>query len=130
MEIVFTFAAMAVISTVLAIYLKDSGFSTAALLVTVCGGVLVFLKIIPFAADLFFSVEELSQTAGLRTDYLGLVLKAVCIAYVGEFASQICRDAGESGMAKKLDLGIKVVIMVMAMPLLQTILTTILDVFH
>ena len=130
MEIVFSFAAMAMVIAILAIYLKDSGFPAAALLVTVCGGVLVLLKIIPFAADLFRTVEEISQTAGLRTDYLGLVLKTVCIAYVGEFASQICRDAGESGMAKKMDLGIKVVIMVMAMPLLQTILTTILEVFH
>ena len=130
MEIVFTFTALALITTVIAIYLKDSGFPVAALLVTICGGILLLLKLFPFIADLFFTVEEISKNTGLKTDYLSLILKVVCLAYVGEFASQICRDAGENGMAKKLDLGVKVVIMVMAMPLLRTILTTIIDVFQ
>lgn len=130
MEVIFSFVALSVITTILALYLKDTGLPAAAMVTALCGGILLLLKVLPYAADLFRSVKEISDASGLQTDYLGLVLKVVCIAYIGEFASQICRDAGEGGLARKLDLGVKVVIMVMAMPLLQTILTTVLDVFR
>ena len=130
MEVIFSFVALSVITTILALYLKDTGLPAAAMVTALCGGILLLLKVLPYAADLFRSVKEISDASGLQTDYLALVLKVVCIAYIGEFASQICRDAGEGGLARKLDLGVKVVIMVMAMPLLQTILTTVLDVFR
>lgn len=130
MEVIFSFVALSVITTILALYLKDTGLPAVAMVTALCGGILLLLKVLPYAADLFRSVKEISDASGLQTDYLGLVLKVVCIAYIGEFASQICRDAGEGGLARKLDLGVKVVIMVMAMPLLQTILTTVLDVFR
>lgn len=64
----------------------------------------------------------------MRLDYLALILKVVCIAYMGEFAAQLCRDAGEGGVAKKIELGVKVIIMLMALPLLEAILTSVIGI--
>ena len=130
MDVIFSFTAIVLIIAVVAVYLKDSGFPSISLLVALCGGILILLKIIPYLLELFQTIRSVADTAGIRTDYLGLVIKVVCIAYIGEFASQICRDVGEGSLADKMDLATKAIIMVMAVPLLQTILITVLDVFH
>ena len=130
MEIIFSFVVLSLITAVISLYLKDSGFVTAAVITVICGGVLILLKLIPFFTEIFRTIREISSASGLKTDYIGLVIKVVGIAYIGEFAGELCRDAGETSLAGKVDLGTKAVIMVMALPLLKTILSTIMDVFQ
>ncbi|MGM9567734.1 MAG: stage III sporulation protein AD [Clostridia bacterium] len=130
MEIIISFVVLSLVTAVISLYLKDSGFATAAILVALCGGILILLKLIPYFAEIFRTVEEIASVSGLKTDYVGLVIKVVGIAYIGEFAGELCRDVGEGSLAGKVDLGTKVVIMVMAMPLLETILSTVMDVFQ
>lgn len=130
MEIIFSFVVLSLITAVISLYLKDSGFVTAAVITVICGGVLILLKLIPFFTEIFRTIREISSVSGLKTDYIGLVIKVVGIAYIGEFAGELCRDAGETSLAGKVDLGTKAVIMVMALPLLKTILSTIMDVFQ
>lgn len=130
MTVVFSFAALGLFTAILALYLKETGFPTGALLVTICGGVILLMRLLPYFTELFDTITEIATASGLHTDYLGLVLKVVGIAYVGEFAASVCRDAGESSIAKKMELGTKVIIMVVAMPLLEQILSTVLEVFH
>lgn len=130
MEIIFSFVVLSLITAVISLYLKDSGFVTAAVITVICGGVLILLKLIPFFSEIFRTIREISSVSGLKTDYIGLVIKVVGIAYIGEFAGELCRDAGETSLAGKVDLGTKAVIMVMALPLLKTILSTIMDVFQ
>ena len=130
MEIIFSFVVLSLITAVISLYLKDSGFVTAAVITVICGGVLILLKLIPFFSEIFRTIREISSVSGLKTEYIGLVIKVVGIAYIGEFAGELCRDAGETSLAGKVDLGTKAVIMVMALPLLKTILSTIMDVFQ
>ena len=130
MEIIFSFVVLSLITAVISLYLKDIGFVTAAVITVICGGVLILLKLIPFFSEIFRTIREISSVSGLKTDYIGLVIKVVGIAYIGEFAGELCRDAGETSLAGKVDLGTKAVIMVMALPLLKTILSTIMDVFQ
>lgn len=130
MEMIFSFVLLSLVTAVISLYLKDSGFASAAVLTVICGGILILLKLIPFFAEIFRSIQEIASVSGLKMDYIGLVIKVVGIAYIGEFAGELCRDAGEGSLAGKVDLGTKVVIMVMAMPLLETVLSTVMDVFR
>ena len=130
MDIIISFVVLSLVTAVISLYLKDSGFATAAVLAVLCGGILILLKPIPYFSEIFRTVKEIASVSGLKTDYIGLVIKVVGIAYIGEFAGELCRDAGEASLAGKVDLGTKVVIMIMAMPLLETILSTVMDVFQ
>ncbi|MEG2406501.1 MAG: SpoIIIAC/SpoIIIAD family protein, partial [Clostridiales bacterium] len=67
------------------------------------------------------------QSTGLKMDYVPLILKVVAVSYIGEFAQELCKDAGESGIAKKVELGVKIIIMLLALPLLKAILQTVLE---
>ena len=130
MDIIISFVVLSLVTAVISLYLKDSGFATAAVLSVLCGGILILLKLIPYFSEIFRTVKEIASVSGLKTDYIGLVIKVAGIAYIGEFAGELCRDAGEASLAGKVDLGTKVVIMIMAMPLLETILSTVMDVFQ
>ena len=130
MTSVFPFFLLALVTAVIAVFLKNGGFPVLALTAAVCGGVLILLRLLPFFAEVLSLLRFAADTAGLRVDYLDLVLKVVGIAYIGEFCGQLCRDAGENGVAAKVDLCTKVVIMVMALPLLKTILNTVIEVFQ
>ena len=130
MDIIISFVVLSLVTAVISLYLKDSDFATAAVLAILCGGILILLKLIPYFSEIFRTVKEIASVSGLKTDYIGLVIKVVGIAYIGEFAGELCRDAGEASLAGKVDLGTKVVIMIMAMPLLETILSTVMDVFQ
>ena len=55
-------------------------------------------------------------------------MKITGIAFITEFAVSICKDSGESAIASKIDLGGKVVIISMSIPIISTLLETIIKV--
>lgn len=56
------------------------------------------------------------------------MLKILGVAYLAEFASVICRDAGEQAVAQKVEFAAKVIIAVLALPILVAILESIMDI--
>ena len=62
------------------------------------------------------------QQAGIQGDYLKSVLKITGIAYLVQFASNICRDAGESALSAKVELAGRAMIVTLSVPVLLEIL--------
>jgi stage III sporulation protein AD len=71
------------------------------------------------------SIENLRQYVTINSMYIGIVLKVVGIAYISEFSANLCKDAGYSGIASQIEMFGKLSILVMSMPILTTLLTTI-----
>lgn len=75
-------------------------------------------------------VVEVLQTLGARASidqaHLGTVLKIIGIAYVSDFGSQVLQDAGEKSVATKVEMAGKVLIMLLAVPIILAILETVL----
>jgi stage III sporulation protein AD len=57
--------------------------------------------------------------------YFTTILKVIAIAYITEFGAQVCKDAGESAIASKIEFGGKVLIMIMAIPILAALMDII-----
>lgn len=64
---------------------------------------------------------------GLETGktYLPIILKILAIAYITEFTTQLCKDAGESAIASKIELGGKIMIFCVAIPVFTSILSLV-----
>jgi len=56
---------------------------------------------------------------------LTTILKIVGIAYIGDFGAQVCRDAGESAIASKVEFAAKVLVLIVALPIVVGLLETI-----
>lgn len=62
------------------------------------------------------------RAAGAGGAYLGVVLRAMAIAYVAAFAAQLCRDSGQGALAVAVELVGKVSILVTALPVFVALL--------
>ena len=58
--------------------------------------------------------------------YMGTILKIVGVAYIADFGSQICRDAGEGALASKIEFAAKIIVLVMAVPIIVAVLQSLL----
>lgn len=85
---------------------------------------LVFSKI-SGVIDLLRSIA--SKTA-INNEFLGLLIKITGIAVLTEFAVSICKDSGETAIASKIDMGGKVVIISMSIPIISGLLETVIKI--
>ena len=68
-------------------------------------------------------IREISTKIELSNKFVGVMLKITGIAILAEFATSICKDAGESAIASKIEIGSKIIIVTTAIPIIaKTIL--------
>lgn len=116
---------LALVAAVLVVVLRPLR-PEMALLLSVAAGVVLFLLVVDKVAAVVGVMRELAGRAGVNALYLGVILKIVGIAYIAEFGAQVCRDAGEGALAAKVELAGKVLVLVLAVPVLVAVLDTLL----
>lgn len=98
-----------------------------ALLLSVATGVILFTLVVGRLMAAVQAMEALSSRARVDVMYLGTVLKVIGIAYLTEFGSQVLTDAGERAVATKVEMAGKVLILLLAVPILVAILDRLLE---
>jgi stage III sporulation protein AD len=117
---------LGIIATVLAIVLKEQK-PVFSFLIAIVTGIIIFLFVVDKVADVIFVLEKMVFQAQLDMVFLETVLKIIGISYIAEFGAQITRDAGEGAIASKIELGGKIIIMILAIPIIQAIVETVLQ---
>ncbi len=79
--------------------------------------------ILSIAAPLVSYLRELTDAAGISS-YASFLVKALGIAILTQCCSDICRDAGESGVAGGVELAGKTEILLLCIPLIGELLST------
>ncbi|BDG59874.1 stage III sporulation protein AD [Caldinitratiruptor microaerophilus] len=98
-----------------------------ALLLSVATGVVLFTLVVGRLLAVIQTLEALGSRARIDVAYLGTVLKIIGIAYLADFGSQVLTDAGERAIAAKVEMAGKVLILLLAVPILVAILERLLD---
>ena len=70
--------------------------------------------------------RNLLEKTGLSGNLFTCVLKVIGVGYLVEFSSGICAEAGVSSVANKILLAGKVLILIMCMPVLQSLIDVVL----
>ncbi|MCE4047089.1 MULTISPECIES: stage III sporulation protein AD [Bacillaceae] len=117
---------VALISTFLALIIKEQKPNIAFLLVVFVGCV-IFLFLVDQIASIIEMVERIALNAKVNTVYVETILKIIGIAYIAEFAVQITKDAGQGAIASKIELAGKILILAMAVPILTVLVETIIN---
>jgi len=116
-----------IIAAVLAVLLKQQK-PELAIHISIAAGVIIFLLMLGKLISVIQILQEMSQKVQMDFAYLSTVLKIIGIAYIAEFGSQVCKDAGEGAIASKIEFGGKIIIMVMAVPIIIALLDLILQI--
>ncbi|MGG5829886.1 stage III sporulation protein AD [Bacillus pumilus] len=116
---------LGLIATFLALIVKEQK-PTFAFLLVVFTGCVIFLYLIDQIYAIISMIEKIAASAGVNMKYVETILKIIGIAYIAEFGAQLTKDAGQGAIASKIELGGKILILVMAVPILTVIIETIL----
>lgn len=87
--------------------------------------VMVFFPIMDRVGVVISAIRDLSNQVLVKNGYLAILLKMLGVAYVAEFASSICKDAGHQTIAGQIEVYSKIAILALSMPVLKTLLETI-----
>jgi stage III sporulation protein AD len=117
MKIVMT----GIISALLAVVLREEKPETA-FAVSLVTGLVIFVFVITRLNSVMTVLKHFAAKADIDVLYFSTILKVIAIAYITEFGAQICRDAGEGAIAAKVEFAGKVLIMVIAIPILAALM--------
>nr|WP_154308565.1 stage III sporulation protein AD [Metabacillus lacus] len=117
---------LGLIATFLALIVKEQK-PTYAFLLVVFTGCAIFLFLVDQVYIIIRMIEKIAVNANINLIYVETILKIIGIAYIAEFGAQITKDAGQGAIASKIELGGKVLILAMAIPILTVIIETIID---
>ena len=116
---------LGLVATVLSLVIKEQKPLFSFLLITFTG-VIIFLLLIGKISGVIQVLEELARKSNVNMVFLKTILKIIGIAYIAEFGAQVIRDAGQEAIASKVELSGKVLIMVMAIPIITVIIETVM----
>ena len=92
-----------------------------ALLLALCAGLWMLRPAAEGLRAVVAVMEELAQLSGLSEELLEPVAKAVALSVFTRLAAEICRGAGEGGVAAFLELTGTVLTLVVALPLVRAV---------
>lgn len=111
-------------ATVLILIVKEQKAMFAFLLAAFTG-IVIFLFLIGKVSEVINVLERLASQSDVNMVFLQTILKIIGIAYIAEFGAQVVRDAGQETVASKIELAGKVLIMVLAIPIISVIVETV-----
>ncbi|PYI55061.1 stage III sporulation protein AD [Paenibacillus flagellatus] len=109
---------------ILTLVLKEQKPLFAFLLAAITG-IYIFLFLLGKISAIIRVLEQLAGQTNIDLMFLKTILKIIGIAYIAEFGAQIVRDSGLESVASKIELAGKVLIMVMAIPIISVIIETV-----
>lgn len=120
METMVRIAAVGLTAAVLGAVLKKSAPELALLLVAAAGVWILTLTLDGLGAVAAL-MEEMAGVSGLSEELLEPVAKTVALSILTKLTAEICRSAGESGLASFVELGGTVAALVVALPLMRAV---------
>ena len=121
---IFQLVGIAFITAVTALLLKETK-PELSFAVTVTGSIILLL----FAFELFrgsISIfNRIAETTGIKSSMVKIILKMVGIGYLVEFSAGILNDFGQNSVADKLVFCGKAGVLILAIPILESVLSLV-----
>lgn len=125
---IYNIVALSIVSVFLITLLKSVKKDDFALIVTIISSVILFMFALVKLEGIISLLDSLLQKSGINKEYLMLLLKVTGISYVIELATNICKDAGNSAIASKVEMLGKISIVVITIPILTSVISTVINI--
>lgn len=96
--------------------------------VSLFAGALILFMVMDKLSGIINLLTSLSNKVNVNNEFLSILIKITGIAFLTEFAVSICKDSGESAIASKIDLGGKVIIIAISIPIISALLETVIKI--
>lgn len=99
-----------------------------AIYVSLIAGALILLMSISKLSGIIDILNSLASKTQINSQFLSILIKITGIAILSEFAVSVCKDAKEEAIANKVELGGKVIIIAISIPIISALLETVLKI--
>ncbi len=99
-----------------------------ALLVSIAGGLIISLMLISEVEIIIDEFVGFGEISGLGTSITTPIVKVLGVGYITEFCGEIAEDSGNKLLANKILLGGKISILILALPVIRLLITTIMSI--
>jgi stage III sporulation protein AD len=117
---------LALVTTILLLILRQEK-PVLAVLLSIVFSIIIFTLMMGKMASILNVMRELTRRAEVNYFFFATILKILGVAYLAEFAAAICQDAGEQAVAKKVEFASKIIIAVLALPIMIAILESLMQ---
>ena len=117
----FQIAAVGLICAVLSLAVR-SWRPDFSIYISAASGLVLFAMVYSQLEGIISGVSGLFQKSGSAGVYVPVLLKVIGIAYLTDFSAQVCRDAGENGIASKVEMAGKIFIFYAALPVFTSLI--------
>lgn len=119
-------AGIAVCAALMALLLRRMR-PEAGLALALGAGALMTLLLLPTLQSAVSGISSLARAGGVPNGYMTQLLKVGGVSLLADFSAQTCRDAGEDGLAMKVELAGRVTLITLALPFMESLLTQIMS---
>ena len=99
-----------------------------AMLVNVCGGLIIFSLIINSAVELINQFNNLQSEGSINIDVVSPIMKVIGVGYITEFTADLAEDSGNKSISTKILLGGKIAICILAIPIVKKLISAIFSI--
>lgn len=99
-----------------------------AIYVSMAAGVLILMFSVEKITNIINLLQNYASKTYINQKFLEILLKITGIAFITEFAVSICSDAGEKAIASKIEIGSKVIIISMSIPIITSLLELVMEI--
>ena len=85
--------------------------------------IIIFFVVADIGEIIKTFTELVSQTGGQGKSWAESIVKVTAISFVGQWGSGLCRDSGENSIADKLETSVKIIILIICLPYINTLFT-------
>ncbi len=126
MEMATQVAALAAVGAVCAAAIKKQT-PDVALVMTICAATLILTMAMTAFRPIRELMDALAERAGLSAAVLSPVIKTVGVSILTRVTAELCRDAGEGGLASAVEIAGGACALLVCLPLFEAVLGLILD---
>ena len=117
----YQIAAFAAVAALLAAIVKKER-AEFALLIQIAAAAAMLLSVVSAGVSVFRCLTAFTSQVGVDTAYFKLLLRVLCMSAAAEWTAAFCRDAGLTALSLTVEAAVRLLILQMCLPLLQTVL--------
>ena len=99
-----------------------------AIFISILTGILILFLVMDRLTGIINLIESIQDKFSINTQFIALLIKITGLAFLSEFAISVCKDSGEAAIASKIEIGSKIIIISMSVPIISSLLEIILKI--
>lgn len=98
-----------------------------AVFISIVGGIIILFMLAGYLTEIFDVFNQIFNFTNVNSSIYKIIFKIIGVGYLVEFTASLCSDSGNSSLGDKVLLGGKIIILVMALPIVTSILEIVME---